>query len=197
MFQAQAEQRNQSIVGLYGLGGVGKTQLALSYTMAKSTHYRAIFWVASTSKQTIYDSFRQIAQSIVDWAVQIRSQAVNFTRIAYDLGFSQFVSPTTGEISVSAQQSLAIVRAVKSWLGRKENKEWLLVFDSADDLDGIDLQDHFPNSIHGDILITSRRAEIAQLGQGLEIKCLDPTAGRELLIRQARLGAETSQSRKS
>ncbi|KAF2417713.1 hypothetical protein EJ08DRAFT_703291 [Tothia fuscella] len=192
MFHTQAEQRNQRIVGLYGLGGVGKTQLALSYTMAHSTQYRAIFWVESTSEQTIWNSFRQIAQSIVDWAVQIRSQAVNFTRIAFDLGFSQFVSPTTGEISVSVNQSLAIARAVKSWLERNENREWLMIFDSADDLDGINLQDYFPNSKHGDILVTSRRAEISQLGQGLEIKCLEPTAGRELLIRQAQLGAETN-----
>lgn len=184
-FDAQSQRHAQRVVAVHGLGGIGKTQVCLAYAHGNVSRYTAIFWVNASSDQTINESFRQIAQSLVDWAVQLRSNSVNFSRIAFDLGMGSIVSPTTGEVSTSSNHSFKIVKAVKSWLESPQNKDWLLVFDSADDLDRIDLLAYLPQSPHGEILISSRRKESAQLGRGLELGCLQPQHGRDLLIAQA------------
>lgn len=48
------------------------------------------------------------------------------------------------------------IGAVKSWLSRPENSNWLLVFDNADDLNAVPLHKYFPVVNWGHIIITSR-----------------------------------------
>ncbi len=180
-------RNNQRILAVHGLGGVGKTQLCLSYVLHTAERYSAIFWINSTSEQTINESFRQIAQALVDWAARIQSEALNFSRIAFDMGLSQMVAPMTGEIIVGPGQFENLAKAVVKWLERPENSNWLMVFDSADDLEGLNLRACFPHASHGDILVSSRRLESALLGAGLEVKCLERQAGRDLLLGQANL----------
>ncbi|KIW43836.1 uncharacterized protein PV06_04898 [Exophiala oligosperma] len=48
------------------------------------------------------------------------------------------------------------VAGVQAWLSDKKNKDWLLIFDNADDLASICLSNYFPRSKWGHILITSR-----------------------------------------
>jgi hypothetical protein len=186
-FKSHKRDNRQRIVAIYGLGGVGKTQLCLSYALENSTTYRAILWITATSQQTISHSFSSIAQNLVDWAGQVRSGAVNFGRIAFDLGLGQMVSPTTGEVSSLPSHSLAIAKAVRTWLEMPNNNGWLIIFDGADDLEEINLQPFSPHVPNGDILISSRRSEAAQLGQGLEIKCLSASSSRDLLMSQSQL----------
>ncbi len=47
---------------LYGLGGVGKTQLALEYVYHYALEYTAVFWVRAESIETILTSFLAIAE---------------------------------------------------------------------------------------------------------------------------------------
>jgi Cdc6-like AAA superfamily ATPase len=97
--EQEAKSHAQRVVVIHGLGGVGKTQLCLSYVLHNKSSYKAAFWINASSDRTICDHFRQIAQALVDWAAQIRAAALNFSRIAFDLGLGQAVSPTTGEVS--------------------------------------------------------------------------------------------------
>lgn len=46
--------------------------------------------------------------------------------------------------------------AVKGWLSDEKNKDWLLMFDSADDLASICVSKYFPTTSWGHIIITSR-----------------------------------------
>lgn len=168
------------------MGGVGKTQLALTFANQQRQRYRAVFWINAGSDQTILLGFLQIAQTIVDWAGANRGSAVNFTRIGFELGLGQAVSPTTGEVTSPSPDSRIIVDAMKLWLQRPRNDGWLLVFDSADDLEGIDLQSFLPQSDKGDILITSRRFQASQLGIGIGLQTMEPSEAREVLIKTAR-----------
>jgi hypothetical protein len=53
------------IVVLRGLGGQGKTQVALEYCRrAKNTQVRGIFWVEATSESTLRKSFESIAERV-------------------------------------------------------------------------------------------------------------------------------------
>lgn len=192
--EQEAKANAQRVVVIHGLGGVGKTQLCLTYVLNNKSSYKAVFWINASSKRTICDHFRQIAQALVDWAAQIRAEARNFSRIAFDLGLGQTVSPTTGEVSAETVYSSLIIRAVKAWLERPDNHGWSLVFDAADDLEEVDLPSFFPVAATGDILITSRRPLATQLGEGIEVKCLQPSAGRDLLLSEAQLDAKEGSS---
>ena len=48
-------------VALYGLGGVGKTQLALEYVYAEKSNYDMIFWITAVSEDALSSGFQQIA----------------------------------------------------------------------------------------------------------------------------------------
>lgn len=51
-------------VGVFGLGGVGKTQLALEYAYRHTEDYDAIFWVKSATEAQIRDSICTYARKI-------------------------------------------------------------------------------------------------------------------------------------
>ena len=49
---------------LHGLGGVGKTQIALEYAYRYALEYSAIFWIAAESSETITSSLLAIAEVV-------------------------------------------------------------------------------------------------------------------------------------
>ena len=67
MMHAQLAQQNtpQALSRSYalnGLGGVGKTQLALEYAYRYNAEYNAIFWINAETYETLYTSFLLIAE---------------------------------------------------------------------------------------------------------------------------------------
>ena len=78
-------------------------------------------------------------------------------------------------------------KAVKRWLTGIDQQEWLLVFDNADDLSSVKLQEYLPGNWAGHVLITSRDPEV--IGQiadgGLVLDTLAPEDAVELLLRTA------------
>jgi len=49
-------------VALYGLGGVGKTQLALEYVYAHKGEYDRVYWISAVSEATLFSGFQEIAK---------------------------------------------------------------------------------------------------------------------------------------
>ncbi|KAL2195759.1 hypothetical protein P885DRAFT_70379 [Corynascus similis CBS 632.67] len=88
---------------LYGLGGIGKTQIALAYVfwLRETRPDISIFWVhASTAER-----FRQA-----------------YTSIAQECQIAGYDDPITN-----------VLPLVKKWLERKDRGRWLMVIDNADD----------------------------------------------------------------
>src|SRR5262249_39556788 len=52
---------------LHGLGGVGKTQLAIAYEKQYRNKYSAIFWINSKDEDTFKQSFIKSAQRILEY----------------------------------------------------------------------------------------------------------------------------------
>ena len=46
---------------LYGLGGIGKTQIALAYAYQKLDSLDAVFWIAADTEYSIQQSFSRVA----------------------------------------------------------------------------------------------------------------------------------------
>ena len=46
--------------------------------------------------------------------------------------------------------------AFKQWLSQRENTDWLMIFDNADDLESVQISTYFPKTAWGHIVVTSR-----------------------------------------
>ncbi|KAH8203664.1 hypothetical protein TruAng_002194 [Truncatella angustata] len=133
---------SRRVVVLHGLGGIGKTQLAVAYTKRYRDEYLAILWLNIKDEASIQQSFTKAA-------IQILRQHPNASGLnALDL----------------RQNHEEVIEAVKEWLSLPGNTRWLLVYDNYDnprlanriDDTGIDINRFLPMSYQGSILITTR-----------------------------------------
>ncbi|RYP64315.1 hypothetical protein DL771_008817 [Monosporascus sp. 5C6A] len=138
-----------SRVALVGLGGVGKSQLAVEYSYR--TRERSpdtwVFWVPASSPARFEEGYRKIAE---------RAKLPGWD-----------------------QSDVDILKLVYSWLSHDANGRWVMIIDNADDLsvfspsgkgkareDNLStarapLLEFLPQSSNGSILITSRNRDVA------------------------------------
>ncbi|KAI1658900.1 hypothetical protein F4813DRAFT_355079 [Daldinia decipiens] len=156
--------RNGAVI--FGIGGSGKTQLILKYIKDKKQLYSAVIWInASTSEQltqSFTDAFDMISNS---WTHKDRS------------------NPYLGE----NKRDFVLTR-LRSTLKRK----WLLVIDSADDPNNLNLTQLLPDCNYGAIIVTSTRRDAWDIlepygFEGLELDKLGDADGTKLLLDRARI----------
>src|SRR5271170_7393269 len=51
-------------VAIYGMGGVGKTQVAIEYVHRNKAKYDSIFWISSADQAALLSGFQEIARII-------------------------------------------------------------------------------------------------------------------------------------
>ncbi len=115
---------------LGGMGGVGKSQRAIAYAELRSRYYSSVFWLNAASETALKESFRSIAWQLF----HVRD--------------------------LRALQAEGVVGCVLQWLSDSKNTRWLLVFDDYDDPSQFKINDFFPPTPHGDILVTTRRPDL-------------------------------------
>jgi hypothetical protein len=157
---------NRTCVVLYGLGGIGKTQLAIEYIRRHKEKYTAIFWLNANDQDSLKLSFRDIAQQVLKY------------------------HPTTSLLaSVDLDDLDQVVHAVKAWLDLKKNIYWLMVYDNYDnpqtpshlDRSAVDIRQFLSESDQGSIIITTRSSRVSQ-GRRVHVqKLLDVQEGLEIL----------------
>jgi NB-ARC domain len=62
-------------LAIYGMGGVGKTQIAIEYVMKFETQYVGIYWITASSEAELLSGFQAIAnetQCITSESLQLR-----------------------------------------------------------------------------------------------------------------------------
>src|SRR6266496_177169 len=57
--ESKSHQYNHRIA-LYGMGGVGKTQMALAYVHTMKQNYHSVFWISGVTQTTLLSGFEQI-----------------------------------------------------------------------------------------------------------------------------------------
>ncbi|KAI9859671.1 MAG: hypothetical protein M1813_006602 [Trichoglossum hirsutum] len=145
-------------VVILGMGGQGKTQLALEYcrTARTSRRYRGIFWIDASSPNTASHGFEVIAAKL----------------------------SRTGRVFDDVDSKIAFV---KETLGRWQ-MPWLIVFDNYDQpREFRNIAAHFPHGEAGEILITSRHTDSERLGVAIRVIQMTENEGLELLLRQCKL----------
>jgi hypothetical protein len=131
---------------LHGLGGIGKTQLAIAYAKRHKDDYSAILWLNIKDEDSIKYSLAMAAKRL---------------RRAH---------PSASGLSAIAQDSSLdeVVDAVKRWLGHPKNTQWLLIYDNYDNpkLPGnnhpaaVDIRGFLPEAYHGSVIITTRSSQV-------------------------------------
>ncbi|CAH0036183.1 unnamed protein product [Clonostachys rhizophaga] len=145
-FPREAPNSTQTRAALYGLGGTGKTQIALEFVLRlQQIHPNvSIFWVHASSTQRFRQAFASIAQAL---------EIPGFDNPKHD--------------------SLLLVR---NWLMEKTHGEWIMIIDNADDVELFfgqppetvsditepeNLAQYLPECPHGSLLITTRNKQAA------------------------------------
>lgn len=151
---------------LYGLGGIGKTEVAIEFAHSREQSFDAIFWVQADEIAKLAESFDRIARAL------------------------RLLDPTeAGDRDTSRKRVLDwLADPVKQQTSEEPVSEpglakWLLVFDNADNLELI--LDYLPASGPGSILITSRdslaKTDLTA-NVGIEMQELTPEDSSSLLL---------------
>ncbi|GMG26424.1 unnamed protein product [Aspergillus oryzae] len=147
-----------------------------AHTMTKDS--LAICWVDARDRSSVELGLSCIAQCV------LRSLIVHYgERVAATMfGFSDVTSLLLhGPIPPRTMQGA--IRSLKSWLGKKSNSRWLIVFDNYDNIDEFNIEDYIPNADHSRILITSRRPDLQRsVDKAFDISGLDDAAALQLLL---------------
>ncbi|PVH90556.1 hypothetical protein DM02DRAFT_711452 [Periconia macrospinosa] len=169
---------------LVGLGGVGKSQVAIEYAyqVRDESPDTWVFWVHAGTQARFEEGYRRITEA---------------TRME-------------GWDNPKAD----VLRLVRSWLCDESNGRWVMVVDNADDLDVFfhplssqravaagnpgqaaePLSDFLPQSPNGSILVTSRSQDVAYRLTGsytsiIEVKPMDDDDALALLEKKLGSGA--------
>ncbi|KAH6658616.1 kinesin light chain 1 [Truncatella angustata] len=148
---------SRRVVVLHGLGGIGKTQLAVAYMKRFRDEYSAIFWFNIKDEASIQLSFTRVA-------TQILQQHPNASHLR----------------GLDLQNNDHMIEAVKAWLSLPGNTRWLAVYDNYDNPRltnhsndrGIDIHRFLPSSYQGSIVITTRLSQV-DIGHRIQIKKLE------------------------
>ncbi|CAH0017225.1 unnamed protein product, partial [Clonostachys rhizophaga] len=152
-------------VYLHGLGGIGKTQLAIDFARRYKATFSAIFWLDGRSEDQLKQSFARCLGRIPELRTASRNG-----------------------LNLNSKESLNVaVMKVIEWLARPSNTQWLLIFDNVDQdqqqggaTGTYDIQQYFPGD-HGSVLITTRLLRLQQLGSSKHLTHADPDQSRAIL----------------
>ncbi|KAK5110490.1 hypothetical protein LTR85_001019 [Meristemomyces frigidus] len=136
----------RSIVILSGLGGIGKTQLAVAYAKQHQDSYSAVFRLNIRDEKSVKLSFAVVAERILRYHPSTRH--VSFADL-------------TGNLD-------EIVAAVLAWLSDSEDRRWLVIYDNYDNpkvpgndaRDAVDILRFLPDAYQGSVIITARSAQV-------------------------------------
>ena len=183
-----APRPKRRVMVLHGLGGIGKTQLAVQYAYLHQKEYTSIWWVNASTTETLSQGFLGIAQKLLSHHTKLTRAGLkeDSVQAAVALGLSPDVVNQNGKLNSSKDSMGIVVDAVKSWFAAEGNNRWLLIIDNYDDLENVNIFDFLHTNSLGSILITSRSLAAGRIGKELEVQKVTEDEGLEILRKIAR-----------
>jgi tetratricopeptide (TPR) repeat protein len=157
-------------VVVHGLGGMGKTQLAVAYAKRHRDEYSAIFWLDARDEASLKQGYAQITRRILAKHPPIASLRT----------------------ALGSEDLDETVRAVRQWLDNPKNNRWLIIYDNYDNpalgevgrgkerqgdgsaevaIKPYDIRPFLPETHHGAVLITTRSSRV-ELGHAIPLRKL-------------------------
>ena len=160
--------QRQKIHVLRGLGGMGKTQLAVEFARRHHRQFSSVFWLDGRSEDTLKRSIAGCAGRIPQ---------------------GQILETSKGYAADSSTDIDAVVKDVMAWLAQPNNTAWLLIFDNIDreytaqggDPDAYDMKRYLSGADHGSVLVTTRLARLEQLGESQQLGKVSEEQGKAIL----------------
>ena len=155
------------MVGLCGLGGMGKTQLSMQFVRKFGDIYSAVFWFNAKDDTTLKTGMAGLGMEVTEGG--------------------------TGRSVNDPHDEERMVQQARRWLSRPDNDRWLVIYDNYNDTSlsgilnstGYDIRNFFPNRAHGSILMTTRSLRIAFARQ-LRLRKLESVdEGLKILARRS------------
>lgn len=140
---------------LHGLGGVGKSQLAVEYAYRHRTDFDVIWWIPAELTVQIQSSLAELGQRL-------------------EMGIPSEVNVAVGVVLDALKGS--------GRGGRHVPVNWLLIFDNAEDPQSV--LEYLPTGGPGRILVTSRNSQWLNLARPLEVDVFQRGESVELLQRR-------------
>ena len=168
---------------LYGLGGVGKTQIAIEYSYRHRDYFDIVYWIRADDYNTFLSSYLQL--------------------------YNEPSFKALTNLNLDDETDLEIVaRRIKNWFENCQDIKWLLIIDNADNIESIDEQNQstfqtvktiatlIPKGRGGCVLVTSRnRAANGQLANlGEELHVMDKENAKSLLLKCTQVSDENEEA---
>ncbi|KAJ5100914.1 hypothetical protein N7456_006966 [Penicillium angulare] len=159
---------------LHGLGGIGKTQLAVRFAREHKDDFSAIFWLSGKDRGTLLQSLSSVLPRLSGQT--LKNEATNDEELE--------------------QRARDVLR----WLEQDGNSRWLIIFDNIDQYSPVDsgiekaydIGKFFPVADHGSILITSRLSVLTELGESFPINKLYSAETIQLLLKNSGLSKDNT-----
>jgi hypothetical protein len=171
------DPQSRKVAILHGLGGIGKTQLAIRFARSHKDNFTAIFWLSGKDRGTLLQSLSSV--------------------------LSRLPGQSQNHKAANEESMEERARHVLRWLALEGNSRWLIIFDNIDQYlpvtgatsDAYDMTEFFPTADHGSILLTSRLQGLTELGKSFQLNRLDSKDAIQLLLQSTRLSATDTVSR--
>lgn len=166
----------RKICVIHGLGGIGKTQLAIEYARLHKDLYTSFFWIDGKTEESLIQSLLRIASRLP------KSQ----------------ISGIDAQKIIGLEESKKAAQEILKWFALKGNTQWLLVFDNIDktsyeeepdlhtEISSYDITQYFPGSDTGSIIVTTRLQRLVSLGSPVPLRKLSVLDGLLILENHTR-----------
>jgi TIR domain len=158
--------KGAAVVGraLHGLGGVGKTRLAIEYAWAHEADYSALLFVRAQNARALKANLAAlVGASVLDLPDRAGRRGRGAPRRA------------------EARQQEAKIEAVLRWLGA--NPVWLLILDNVDDHEAVNsVVELMPRLKGGHVIVTARAGNFPAAIRKLELDTLDEESATQFLL---------------